>query len=164
MTTTGASLGDAGVWRLPLATPDDMATYRPPSSFFGYSVTATDEALLQIAEAVAERDEQIALLRREIAQLRGEAASAQGSGAPPSANRWATPGTAPAAGYRAAEDPVWGPPGGYQTGRYPDADDRAGSDPAEGYPGQDYPGQDYPGHDYPGRDDPAEGDAGKEPG
>lgn len=54
-----------------LATASDVAAFRPPPAFFGYSAPATDEALQRITEVVAERDAEVAYLRGQIAQLRG---------------------------------------------------------------------------------------------
>jgi hypothetical protein len=54
-----------------LATAADVAAFRPPPAFFGYSAPATDEALQRITEVVAERDAEVAYLRGQIAQLRG---------------------------------------------------------------------------------------------
>jgi hypothetical protein len=54
------------------ATGTDVAAFRPPPAFFGYSAPATDTALAQIAQAVAERDAELARLRAQLAQLRGD--------------------------------------------------------------------------------------------
>jgi hypothetical protein len=54
-----------------LATAADVAAFRPPPAFFGYSAPATDEALQRITEVVAERDAEVAYLRGQIAQLGG---------------------------------------------------------------------------------------------
>ena len=51
-----------------------MASFRPPPAFFGYSATATDEALQRITTVVAERDAEVAWLRGQIAELKGSAA------------------------------------------------------------------------------------------
>ena len=55
------------------ATAADVASFRPPPAFFGYSATATDEALQRIARVVAERDAEVAWLRDQITQLQGSA-------------------------------------------------------------------------------------------
>lgn len=54
-----------------LATAADVAAFRPPPAFFGYSAPATDDALQRITEVVAERDAEVAYLRGQIARLRG---------------------------------------------------------------------------------------------
>src|SRR5580693_6700996 len=53
------------------ATAADVASFRPPPAFFGYSATATDDALQRITEVVAERDAEVAWLRGQIAELKG---------------------------------------------------------------------------------------------
>src|ERR1700722_365537 len=55
------------------ATAADVASFRPPPAFFGYSATATDEALQRITRTVAERDAEVAWLRDQITQLQGSA-------------------------------------------------------------------------------------------
>jgi hypothetical protein len=67
---------DAAPLRQRLATAADMASFRPPLAFFGYSAQATDDALARIARSVAERDAELALLRDELATLRPPAAPA----------------------------------------------------------------------------------------
>jgi hypothetical protein len=54
------------------ATGTDVAAFRPPPAFFGYSAVATDTALAQIGQVVAERDAELARLRAQLAQLRGD--------------------------------------------------------------------------------------------
>lgn len=61
---------DSAAFGRALVTPADMATFRPPAAFLGYSAQVTDEALRRIARAVAERDSELAMLRRELAVLR----------------------------------------------------------------------------------------------
>jgi hypothetical protein len=61
---------DSAALRRALVTPADMATFRPPSAFLGYSAQVTDEALRRIARVVAERDSELAMLRHELAVLR----------------------------------------------------------------------------------------------
>ena len=56
------------------ASAADVASFRPPPAFFGYSATATDEALQRITTVVAERDAEVAWLRGQIAELKGSAA------------------------------------------------------------------------------------------
>jgi hypothetical protein len=68
------------------ATGTDVAAFRPPPAFFGYSAPATDSALAQIAQAVAERDAELARLRAQLAQLRGDPEPPQ--------TRWLTPDSA----------------------------------------------------------------------
>ena len=55
------------------ASAADVASFRPPTAFFGYSATATDDALQRIARVVAERDAEVAWLREQIALLQGSA-------------------------------------------------------------------------------------------
>ncbi|MBO0823903.1 MAG: hypothetical protein J2P27_08600 [Actinobacteria bacterium] len=52
----------------------DVALYRPPSALLGYDPGATERALAEIAQAMAERDAEIDRLRRQLAaaQLTGE--------------------------------------------------------------------------------------------
>jgi hypothetical protein len=58
--------------RFALFTPADVAAFRPRLAFFGYSAQATDDALLQIARAVAERDAELSRLRVQLGALRDE--------------------------------------------------------------------------------------------
>ena len=58
--------------RFALFTPGDVAAFRPRLAFFGYSARATDDALLQIARAVAERDAELSRLRVQLTALRDE--------------------------------------------------------------------------------------------
>jgi hypothetical protein len=53
-----------------LATAADMARFRPPPAFFGYSAQVTDDALQRIARTVADREAELASLRRQLAALR----------------------------------------------------------------------------------------------
>ena len=77
---------DSAAFGRELVTPADMATFRPPAAFLGYSAQVTDDALRRIARAVAERDSELAMLRREVAVLRArefgaaEAAGREDSG------------------------------------------------------------------------------------
>jgi hypothetical protein len=80
---------DAPPLRRRLASAADMASFRPPLAFFGYSAQATDDALQRIARAVADRDAELALLRGQLAALRpdplppaGPAAVEPAAGAP----------------------------------------------------------------------------------
>jgi hypothetical protein len=61
---------DSAAYGHPLVTAADMASFRPPAAFLGYSAQATDEALQRIARSVADRDAELAMLRHEIAVLR----------------------------------------------------------------------------------------------
>jgi hypothetical protein len=65
-----------------LATAADLAAFRPPPAFFGYSAQATDEALQRIARAVAARDAELALLRGQLAALRPGASDHPDSAVP----------------------------------------------------------------------------------
>ncbi|HEX3489851.1 MAG TPA: hypothetical protein VHU92_10925 [Streptosporangiaceae bacterium] len=56
-----------------LATAADVAAFRPPLAFFGYSAPATDDALQQITAVVAERDAEVAWLRDQVHRLGGDA-------------------------------------------------------------------------------------------
>ncbi len=56
-----------------LATAADVAAFRPPLAFFGYSAPATDDALQRITAVVAERDAEVAWLRDQVHRLGGDA-------------------------------------------------------------------------------------------
>jgi hypothetical protein len=56
-----------------LATASDVAAFRPPLAFFGYSAPATDDALQRITAVVAERDAEVAWLRDQVHRLGGDA-------------------------------------------------------------------------------------------
>jgi hypothetical protein len=58
--------------RFALFTPADVAAFRPRLAFFGYSARATDDALVQIARAVAERDAELSRLRVQLTALRDQ--------------------------------------------------------------------------------------------
>ena len=45
----------------------DVAAYRPPSALLGYDAAATEQALSEIARAIAGRDAEIDMLRRRLA-------------------------------------------------------------------------------------------------
>jgi hypothetical protein len=45
----------------------DVAFYRPPAALLGYDATATQRALAEIAQVVADRDAEIEMLRRRLA-------------------------------------------------------------------------------------------------
>jgi hypothetical protein len=47
----------------------DVALLRPPTGVWGYSMTATDEALEQVAEAIRERDVRIVALEQLVTDL-----------------------------------------------------------------------------------------------
>jgi hypothetical protein len=64
---------DTGPGHARLASADDVAAFRPPPAFLGYSASATDEALSRIALVVAERDEEVAALRRQLAAYQSAA-------------------------------------------------------------------------------------------
>jgi len=68
--------------RLEFATAADLARFRPPLAFFGYSAQATDDALQRIAHGVADREAELASLRRQLAALRPD----------PDPGDWAEPG------------------------------------------------------------------------
>ena len=55
--------------RLEFATAADLARFRPPPAFFGYSAQVTDDALQRIARVVADREAELASLRRQLAAL-----------------------------------------------------------------------------------------------
>jgi hypothetical protein len=65
-----SSLADSATYGRELVTAGDVARFRPPAAFLGYSAQATDEALRRIARGVADRDAELAMLRREVAVLR----------------------------------------------------------------------------------------------
>jgi hypothetical protein len=64
------SLADSASYGRELTSTAELARFRPPAAFLGYSAQATDEALQQITQAMAERDAELAVLRREVAILR----------------------------------------------------------------------------------------------
>lgn len=45
----------------------DVAAYRPPTALLGYDAAATEQALTEIARAIADRDAEIDVLRRRLA-------------------------------------------------------------------------------------------------
>jgi hypothetical protein len=84
------------------ATAADVAAFRPPPAFFGYSAPATDEALHRIGRVVAERNAEVARLRDQVIRLGGEP--------------WPGPGPYGQAEGRAAdwaESQRWRGPGAY---------------------------------------------------
>jgi hypothetical protein len=93
-------------------TAADMAAFRPPAAFLGYSAQATDQALEQIARVVADRDAELAMLRRENAILRARPA-------PPAAPE---PGDTSDAAAAAFTSPAW------------QLDPEAGPEPAQAPP------------------------------
>jgi hypothetical protein len=141
------------------ATGTDVAAFRPPPAFFGYSAPATDSALAQIAQAVAERDAELARLRAQLAQLRGDpeqpltpgpAYHDPGYHQPPFPEPRPWPGLAPdAAGAGSAlppgwpglddepEPPDWAAPGGLRLDWAAPGDDR--EDEGDDSPGQPAP-------------------------
>jgi hypothetical protein len=105
---------DSAAFGRELVTPADMATFRPPAAFLGYSAQVTDDALRRIARAVAERDSELAMLRREVAVLRARevgAAEAGGRAGP------RPPGTRPAGQQPARQRPPRPRPAGQRPGR-----------------------------------------------
>jgi hypothetical protein len=68
-----------------LVTASDLATFRPPAAFLGYSAQATDEALRRIARVIAERDTELAMLRHELAVLRARQFQSGAAAGPPAA-------------------------------------------------------------------------------
>jgi len=46
----------------------DVASYRPPTALLGYDAAATEQALTEIARAIAERDAEIDFLRRRLSE------------------------------------------------------------------------------------------------
>lgn len=106
---------DSATFGRPLLTPADMATFRPPAAFLGYSAQVTDEALRRIARAVAERDSELAMLRHELTVLRAREFQ---PGGPAHQAAYADPGS-------------YADPGAYAaTGTYADL----GTDPVPGSP------------------------------
>jgi hypothetical protein len=65
-----------------LVTASDLAAFRPPTAFLGYSAQATDQALRRVARVVAERDAELAMLRHEVAVLRARQPDDGNSGRP----------------------------------------------------------------------------------
>jgi hypothetical protein len=47
----------------------DVASYRPPSALLGYDAAATEHALTEIAQVIADRDAEIDVLRRRLAAV-----------------------------------------------------------------------------------------------
>jgi hypothetical protein len=111
---------DAAPLRQRLATAADMASFRPPLAFFGYSAQATDDALQRIARAVADRDAELARLRGQLAVLRPDPV-ASGDPAPfgdpvPFGDPGAAAGPGPGAGPAAVEPAGGGESAGEQDG------------------------------------------------
>ena len=79
------SAPDSARYGRELVTASDLAAFRPPAAFLGYSAPATDEALRRIARVVAERDTELAMLRHELAVLRARQPDA-GTSAHPAAD------------------------------------------------------------------------------
>lgn len=93
-----------------LFTPGDVAAFRPRLAFFGYSARATDDALLQIARAVAERDAELSRLRVQLTALRDQmedAAREADNPWPPAAGRAPEVAWPSAAGH--VPDDAWPP-------------------------------------------------------
>jgi len=63
-------VADSARYGRELVSASDLAAFRPPTAFLGYSAQATDEAMRRIARVVAERDSELAMLRHEVAVLR----------------------------------------------------------------------------------------------
>jgi hypothetical protein len=89
---------DAPPLRYEFASAADLAMFRPPPAFFGYSAQATDDALRRIARLVSDRDAELATLRSQLAALRARPGDAAG---PAAARAWA-----PSAPSAPAEDPA----------------------------------------------------------
>jgi hypothetical protein len=105
-----------------LATAADVAAFRPPLAFFGYSAPATDEALQRITAVVAERDAEVAWLRDEVHRLGGEPEDwAGGPEHQPEAVSWPR-GWTYAAQERRADPADW-------PARGPDAEPEAEAEP-----------------------------------
>ena len=128
--------------RFDLFTPADVAAFRPRLAFFGYSARVTDDALLQIARAVAERDAELSRLRVQLTAARDQLddgaepgpARAPGADQEPAAGRGMTdPGSADAWPEAARDEPesagAWPPAS--RTGAEPDAWPSAGRAQAE---------------------------------
>ena len=99
--------------RLEFATAADLARFRPPSAFFGYSAQVTDDALQLIARVVADREAELAMLRRQLATLRASPAPATPAPARPAPPSPAPPSFADArfeAGRPADSSPSAGRP------------------------------------------------------
>jgi hypothetical protein len=88
---------DAPPLRYEFASAADLAMFRPPPAFFGYSAQATDDALRRIARLVSDRDAELATLRDQLAALRARPADAAD---PAAARPWA-----PSAPSAPADDP-----------------------------------------------------------
>jgi hypothetical protein len=73
---------DAPPLRYEFASAADLAMFRPPPAFFGYSAQATDDALRRIARLVSDRDAELATLRDQLAALRARPADAARPWAP----------------------------------------------------------------------------------
>jgi hypothetical protein len=85
---------DAPPLRYEFATAADLAMFRPPPAFFGYSAQATDDALRRIVRLVSDRDAELAALRDQLAALRARPRDAAD---PAAARDWApSPPRAPA--------------------------------------------------------------------
>jgi hypothetical protein len=100
--------------RFDLFTPADVAAFRPRLAFFGYSARVTDDALLQIARAVAERDAELSRLRVQLTAVRDQLddgaepgpARSPGADQEPAADRGMTnPGPADAWPEAARDEP-----------------------------------------------------------
>ena len=57
----------------------DVARYRPPAALLGYHAGATEYALLLIARAIADKDEEITWLRSRLRELQPEGERQDGS-------------------------------------------------------------------------------------
>jgi hypothetical protein len=109
---------DSAAYGRRLVTAADMVTFRPPAAFLGYSAPVTDEAVQQMARAVAERDAELVQLRHELAVLRARLAAPGGTGRPvPYADpaTYADPSAYANPGSYADLDttPAYGSPAGY---------------------------------------------------
>jgi hypothetical protein len=73
---------DSAAYGRRLVTAADMVTFRPPAAFLGYSAPVTDEAVQQMARAVAQRDAELVQLRHELAALRARLVPPGGTARP----------------------------------------------------------------------------------
>jgi hypothetical protein len=83
---------DTAPFRREFATAAQVASFRPPPAFFGYSAQVTDDALQRIARSVAARDAELARLRSQVIALRRGALRPGGPGGPGGAGGPARPG------------------------------------------------------------------------
>jgi hypothetical protein len=106
---------DTAPFRRELATAAQVASFRPPPAFFGYSAQVTDDALQRIARSVAARDAELARLRSQVIALRRGALRPGGPAGPGGPGGPARPG-GPASTDRS--DRPGGPAGRGQRGGF----------------------------------------------